>query len=80
MKISKTDLLQYVFEVLDKDIPDGDWSHLTISDLGIDSLKLIHLAMEIEDKFGASVSLDNIISTTLLDDFFENIITTNLSE
>lgn len=80
MKISKTDLLQYVFEVLDKDIPDGDWSHLTISDLGIDSLKLIHLAMEIEDKFGASVSLDNVISTTLLNDFFENIITTNLSE
>jgi acyl carrier protein len=80
MKISKSDIAKYVFEVVDNEIPDRDLSVLTISDLGVDSLKLIHLAMEIEDKFGLNVSLDDVTSNTSLDVFFGNIIAANLSE
>lgn len=71
MPFSKDKLLKMIDEENILNVPSKDALHLTITELDIDSLKLLNFSFMIEKEFNLRIDFDKVSSKTTLEELFE---------
>lgn len=68
---SKDKLLKMIDEENILNVPSKNALHLTITELDIDSLKLLNFSFMIEKEFNLRIDFDKVTSKTTLEELFE---------
>ena len=71
MPFNKEKLLKMIDEENILNVPSKDALHLTITELDIDSLKLLNFSFMIEKEFNLRIDFDKVTSKTTLEELFE---------
>jgi acyl carrier protein len=70
----KSKLLQIIDEESILNIPCKDALHLSITELDIDSLKLLNFSFIIEKEFSLRIDFDKVTSKTTLNELLEGMV------
>jgi acyl carrier protein len=70
----KSKLLQIIDEENILNIPSKDALNLSITELDIDSLKLLNFSFVIEKEFSLRIDFDKVTSKTTLDELLEGMV------
>lgn len=71
---NKDKLLKMIDEENILNVPSKDALHLTITELDIDSLKLLNFSFIIEKEFNLRIDFDKVTSKTTLEELFEGMV------
>ena len=74
MPFNKEKLLKMIDEENILNVPSKDALHLTITELDIDSLKLLNFSFMIEKEFNLRIDFDKVTSKTTLEELFEGMV------
>lgn len=74
MPFNKNKLLKMIDEENILNVPSKDALHLTITELDIDSLKLLNFSFMIEKEFNLRIDFDKVTSKTTLEELFEGMV------
>ena len=74
MPFNKDKLLKMIDEENILNVPSKDALHLTITELDIDSLKLLNFSFMIEKEFNLRIDFDKVTSKTTLEELFEGMV------
>jgi acyl carrier protein len=74
MPFNKDKLLKMIDEENILNVPSKDALHLTITELDIDSLKLLNFSFMIEKEFNFRIDFDKVTSKTTLEELFEGMV------
>ena len=74
VEFDKSKLLQIIDEESILNIPCKDALHLSITELDIDSLKLLNFSFIIEKEFSLRIDFDKVTSKTTLDELLEGMV------
>lgn len=74
MSFNKDKLLKMIDEENILNVPSKDALHLTITELDIDSLKLLNFSFMIEKEFNLRIDFDKVTSKTTLEELFEGMV------
>jgi acyl carrier protein len=74
MSFDKDRLLKMIDEENILNVPSKEALHLTISEVDIDSLKLLNLSFMIEKEFNLRIDFDKVTSKTTLEELFEGMV------
>ena len=74
IEFDKSKLLQIIDEENILNIPCKDALHLSITELDIDSLKLLNFSFIIEKEFSLRIDFDKVTSKTTLDELLEGMV------
>ena len=74
VEFDKSKLLQIIDEENILNIPCKDALHLSITELDIDSLKLLNFSFIIEKEFSLRIDFDKVTSKTTLDELLEGMV------
>jgi acyl carrier protein len=74
VSFDKDKLLKMIDEENILNVPSKDALHLTITEVDIDSLKLLNLSFIIEKEFNLRIDFDKVTSKTTLEELFEGMV------
>jgi acyl carrier protein len=74
VEFDKSKLLQIIDEENILNIPCKDALHLSITELDIDSLKLLNFSFIIEKEFSLRIDFDKVTSKTTLEELLEGMV------
>jgi acyl carrier protein len=74
MAFDRDRLLKMIDEENILNVPSKDALHLTITELDIDSLKLLNFSFMIEKEFNLRIGFDKVTSKTTLEGLFEGMV------
>lgn len=74
MPFNKDKLLKMIDEENILNVLSKDALHLTITELDIDSLKLLNFSFMIEKEFNLRIDFDKVTSKTTLEELFEGMV------
>jgi acyl carrier protein len=74
MLFDKGRLLKMIDEENILNVPSNEALHLTITEVDIDSLKLLNLSFMIEKEFNLRIDFDKVTSKTTLEELFEGMV------
>jgi acyl carrier protein len=74
MPFNKDKLLKMIDQENILNVPSKDALHLTITELDIDSLKLLNFSFMIEKEFNLRIDFDKVTSKTTLEELFEGMV------
>jgi acyl carrier protein len=74
VEFDKSKLLQIIDEESILNIPCKDALHLSITELDIDSLKLLNFSFIIEKEFSLRIDFDKVTSKTTLNELLEGMV------
>jgi len=74
MPFDKGRLLKMIDEENILNVPSNEALHLTITEVDIDSLKLLNLSFMIEKEFNLRIDFDKVTSKTTLEELFEGMV------
>ena len=74
IEFDKSKLLQIIDEENILNIPCKDALHLSITELDIDSLKLLNFSFIIEKEFSLRIDFDKVTSKTTLEELLEGMV------
>ena len=74
MAFDRDRLLKMIDEENILNVPSKDALHLTITELDIDSLKLLNFSFMIEKEFNLRIGFDKVTSKTTLEELFEGMV------
>lgn len=67
-------LLQFILDNCKLDMPAGEAAGKTLAQLGIDSLELLELAIEMDGTYQLSLEVNELGAETTLSDLVENLL------
>ncbi len=70
----KETLMQFIVDNLKLDVPTSEAANKTLAQLGIDSLELLELAIEIDGTYSLSLEVSELGAETTLSDLADNLL------